>query len=48
MLNSETMIGRPVSRRQVLKTASAGFGYLALAGLLGQNAPRAAAAVPVG
>lgn len=27
-----------LSRRQVLKTASAGFGYLALAGLLGQNA----------
>ena len=33
----------PPSRRQVLKTASAGFGYLALAGMLGQNAARAAA-----
>jgi hypothetical protein len=33
----------PFSRRQALKTASAGFGYLALAGLLGQNAPQAAA-----
>src|SRR5437763_5160797 len=26
----------PVSRRDVLKTAGAGFGYLALAGLLGE------------
>jgi len=33
-----------LSRRQILKSASAGFGYLALAGLLGQNASRAAAA----
>src|SRR5258708_6512097 len=33
----------PVSRREVLKTASAGFGYLALASLLGQEAARAAA-----
>jgi Protein of unknown function (DUF1501) len=33
----------PPSRRQVLKTAGAGFGYLALAGLLGYNAPRALA-----
>jgi Protein of unknown function (DUF1501) len=31
-----------MSRRQALKTASAGFGYLALAGLLGQNAQAAA------
>ena len=30
--------GRPISRRQALKTAGAGFGYLALAGLLGQDA----------
>jgi hypothetical protein len=37
-------IGRPLSRRHALKTASAGFGYLALAGLLGENAPRASAA----
>jgi hypothetical protein len=36
--------GNHLSRRQVLKTAGAGFGYLALAGLLGENAPRAAAA----
>jgi hypothetical protein len=28
----------PLSRRQALKTAGAGFGYLALAGLLGQQA----------
>jgi hypothetical protein len=33
-----------MSRRQALKSAGAGFGYLALAGLLGQNAARAAAA----
>jgi hypothetical protein len=31
-----------LSRRQVLKTAGAGFGYLALAGLLGREAARAA------
>ena len=31
------------SRRQALKTAGTGFGYLALAGLLGQNAAAAAA-----
>ena len=34
----------PFSRRQALKSASAGFGYLALAGLLGQNAARSTAA----
>src|SRR3954451_15095121 len=33
----------PLSRRQVLKSAGTGFGYLALAGLLGQTAARAAA-----
>ncbi len=33
-----------ITRRQALKTASAGFGYLAFAGLLGQNTPRSAAA----
>jgi hypothetical protein len=33
-----------ISRRQALKSAGFGFGYLALAGLLGQNAPRTAAA----
>ena len=31
-----------ITRRQVLKPPSAGFGYLALAGLLGQEAARAA------
>jgi hypothetical protein len=36
-----------VSRRQALKTAGAGFGYLALAGILGQNAAQAASG-PVG
>src|SRR5947208_13869946 len=33
-----------LSRREVLRTASAGFGYLALASLLGQEAVRAAVA----
>lgn len=40
-------VGSPgcgLTRRQVLKSASAGFGYLALAGMLGQTAGRAAAA----
>src|SRR5215467_6408278 len=32
-----------VSRREALKTAGAGFSYLALAALLNENAPRAAA-----
>ena len=32
----------PLNRRQMLKTANAGFGYLALASLLGQTAPRIA------
>jgi hypothetical protein len=36
-------LGARFSRRQALKTASAGFGYLALAGMLGQNAASAAA-----
>jgi Protein of unknown function (DUF1501) len=47
MLNPSTGWPAPgfgLSRRQILKSASAGFGYLALAGLLGQNAARAAAA----
>jgi hypothetical protein len=33
-----------VSRREALKSASAGFGYLALAGMLGQEAARAGSA----
>jgi hypothetical protein len=37
----------PVSRRSALQTSSAGFGYLALAGMLGQTAPRKAAAASV-
>jgi hypothetical protein len=32
----------PFSRRQMLKSAGAGFGYLALAGLLGQKSAKAA------
>src|SRR5262249_1697052 len=35
-----------LSRREVLKTASAGFGYLALTSLLGQEAARAATEKP--
>src|SRR4051812_22797474 len=34
------------SRRQVLKTASAGFGMVALAGLLGERQARAAEKAP--
>jgi hypothetical protein len=33
-----------ISRRQLLKSAGTGFGYLALAGLLGENARKAEAA----
>jgi Protein of unknown function (DUF1501) len=36
------------SRRQALKSAGAGFGLVALAGLLGQNASRNAAAATIG
>ncbi len=39
--------GHRPSRRDALKSAGAGFGYLALAGLLGQEAARAAAAGPL-
>jgi hypothetical protein len=37
----------PISRRSLLKSASGGFGYLALAGLLGQHAPAAIAPHPL-
>jgi hypothetical protein len=49
MLNPHSIsaaLGRRMSRRQALKTASAGFGYLALAGLLGQEASRTTANGP--
>ena len=36
------MFDTPLSRRQALRSAGTGFGYLALAGLLGQDAARAA------
>jgi hypothetical protein len=42
--NFSNLPGAPFSRRQALKNASAGFGYLALAGLLGQNAAQSTAA----
>src|SRR5205085_918357 len=38
---------QPLSRRQVLKTAGAGFGYLALAGMLGQSARAGGAGRPL-
>jgi hypothetical protein len=41
MLNPRT---NRISRRELLKSTSAGFGYLALAGMLGQNAARASTA----
>ena len=37
---SADLLNRNLSRRQALQTTSAGFGYLALAGLLGQDAAR--------
>src|SRR5437867_4141682 len=45
MLNPQAM-GTPISRRQALKTAGAGFGYLALAGLLGAQQRQAAPLAP--
>jgi hypothetical protein len=50
MLNSHAVsaaLGRGITRRQVLKSAGAGFGYLALAGLLGHNAARGDATRPL-
>src|SRR5437879_13642051 len=41
-----TEMGRGLSRREVLKSAGAGLGYLALAGMLGQSSLRAAAGRP--
>jgi hypothetical protein len=41
-MSNQPAPGIPLSRREVLKTAGGGFGYLALAGMLGQNALRAA------
>jgi hypothetical protein len=37
----DRMLSNTISRRQALKSVGAGFGYLALAGLLGENAARA-------
>ncbi|MGE0607836.1 MAG: DUF1501 domain-containing protein [Pirellulales bacterium] len=45
MLNAPNFMaaaGAPFTRRQVLRTTGAGFGYLALAGMLGANRPAAA------
>ena len=44
---SSSAAGGSFSRRQALKSASAGFGYLALASLLGQGT-RSLAAAPIG
>jgi hypothetical protein len=44
MSNSKSLFPiypNPVSRRSLLRSAGAGFGYVALAGLLGQSAPQA-------
>jgi hypothetical protein len=41
--NNPNALQLPFSRRSALKSAGAGFGYLALAGMLGLNAPRARA-----
>ncbi len=41
---ADETIARGLTRRQVLKSAGTGFGYLALAGLLGQPSGRARAA----
>jgi Protein of unknown function (DUF1501) len=38
---SDNSTGSPLSRRQVLKSAGAGFGFLSLAALLGQSSRRA-------
>src|ERR1700736_4325638 len=43
MLNDKPLI---TSRRSLLQSASAGFGYLALAGLLGEAAAKAASVAP--
>src|SRR5436309_112893 len=40
MPNIRSMLHVPISRRQALKTTAGGFGYLALAGLLGAQARR--------
>jgi len=44
MIPPRRFTGFPISRRQALKTAGVGFGYLALAGMLGQNSSRVSAA----
>ena len=41
--NGGTPAATSFSRRQALKSAGSGFGYLALAGMLGQAAPTSAA-----
>ena len=43
----QSAFNMPLSRRQALKTAGAGFGYIALAGLLGaQQRPAARPLAP--
>jgi hypothetical protein len=48
MFDPHSSIGGRFSRREALRNAGAGFGYLALAGLLGQGASWAGAAPPDG
>lgn len=50
MSNLDAILNRSaalLSRRDALKSASAGFGYLALAGMLGQSGARARAEAPL-
>lgn len=50
MSNLDAILNRSaalLSRRDALKSASAGFGYLALAGMLGQSGTRARAETPL-
>jgi hypothetical protein len=48
MFNPQSFLHPYVSRRAALKSAGAGFGAVALAGLLGQNAARAASVATAG
>ncbi|WP_422929619.1 DUF1501 domain-containing protein [Singulisphaera sp. PoT] len=41
-MSDQYLPGNPLSRRQILRSAGAGFGYVALQGILGQNLAKAA------
>src|SRR6202000_841656 len=40
--------GRPITRRDALRTMGCGFGYLSLASMVGQSLARAASTTPTG